>query len=31
VLIKELQSLCLNVELVETSAGVEASAAEEEE
>ncbi|WP_437317812.1 DNA-directed RNA polymerase subunit beta [Sorangium sp. So ce385] len=31
VLIKELQSLCLNVELVETSGGVEASAAEEEE
>jgi DNA-directed RNA polymerase subunit beta len=30
VLIKELQSLCLNVELVETS-GLEASAAEEEE
>jgi DNA-directed RNA polymerase subunit beta len=30
VLIKELQSLCLNVELVET-AGVEAAAAEEEE
>ena len=29
VLIKELQSLCLNVELVETSMG-EASAAEEE-
>jgi hypothetical protein len=28
VLIKELQSLCLNVELVET--GLEASAAEEE-
>jgi DNA-directed RNA polymerase subunit beta len=31
VLIKELQSLCLNVELVESSAVVEASAAEEEE
>jgi DNA-directed RNA polymerase subunit beta len=31
VLIKELQSLCLNVELVESTAGVEASAAEEEE
>jgi DNA-directed RNA polymerase subunit beta len=31
VLIKELQSLCLNVELVETSALGEASAAEEEE
>ncbi|MGK4007676.1 DNA-directed RNA polymerase subunit beta [Sorangium sp. So ce1036] len=31
VLIKELQSLCLNVELVETGGGVEASAAEEEE
>ncbi|WP_437508639.1 DNA-directed RNA polymerase subunit beta [Sorangium sp. So ce1099] len=31
VLIKELQSLCLNVELVESSGGVEASAAEEEE
>ncbi|WP_437486077.1 DNA-directed RNA polymerase subunit beta [Sorangium sp. So ce1014] len=31
VLIKELQSLCLNVELVESTGGVEASAAEEEE
>jgi len=31
VLIKELQSLCLNVELVETNSAVEASAAEEEE
>ena len=31
VLIKELQSLCLNVELVESTVGVEASAAEEEE
>jgi DNA-directed RNA polymerase subunit beta len=31
VLIKELQSLCLNVELVETNAALEASAAEEEE
>jgi DNA-directed RNA polymerase subunit beta len=30
VLIKELQSLCLNVELVETSGGIEQAAAEEE-
>jgi DNA-directed RNA polymerase subunit beta len=30
VLIKELQSLCLNVELVESTAGLEAAAEEEE-